>query len=88
MPTTTKPVLTDDMLARFDQRCPICDRENRFFTEDFDELVQSGFLKIAIPTEFGGGGLGLDAVSQQLRRLAYVAPQQQSQSTCIFTGPD
>ncbi len=74
MPTTTKPVLTDDMLARFDQRCPIYDRENRFFTEDFDELVQSGFLKIAIPTEFGGGGLGLDAVSQQLRRLAYVAP--------------
>ena len=74
MPTTAKPVLTDDMLARFDQRCPIYDRENRFFTEDFDELVQSGFLKIAIPTEFGGGGLGLDAVSQQLRRLAYVAP--------------
>ncbi len=74
MPTTTKAVLTDDMLARFDQRCPIYDRENRFFTEDFDELVQSGFLKIAIPTEFGGGGLGLDAVSQQLRRLAYVAP--------------
>ena len=77
MPTTTtaaNSALTDDMLARFDERCPIYDRENRFFTEDFDELVQSGFLKIAIPTEFGGGGLGLDAVSQQLRRLSYVAP--------------
>ena len=36
----TKPpvLLTDDMLARFDERAPIYDRENRFFHEDFEEL--------------------------------------------------
>jgi alkylation response protein AidB-like acyl-CoA dehydrogenase len=71
---TTESVLTDDMLARFDERAPMYDRENRFFTEDFDELVRSGFLKVAIPTELGGAGLGLDEVSKLLRRLAYVAP--------------
>jgi alkylation response protein AidB-like acyl-CoA dehydrogenase len=72
--TTTTAVLTDDMLARFDQRAPGYDRENRFFTEDFEELVRSGFLKIAVPTDLGGSGLGLDEVSKLLRQLAYVAP--------------
>jgi alkylation response protein AidB-like acyl-CoA dehydrogenase len=71
---TTASVLTEDMLARFDERAPLYDRENRFFTEDFEELVRSGFLKVAVPTELGGAGLGLDEVSKLLRRLAYVAP--------------
>jgi alkylation response protein AidB-like acyl-CoA dehydrogenase len=71
---TTASVLTDDMLTRFDERAPLYDRENRFFTEDFEELVRSGFLKVAVPTELGGAGLGLDEVSKLLRRLAYVAP--------------
>ena len=35
---TTGELLTDDMLRRFDERAPVYDRENRFFTEDFDEL--------------------------------------------------
>ncbi|HET9667013.1 MAG TPA: acyl-CoA dehydrogenase family protein [Desertimonas sp.] len=81
--TTTAPVerasnptsvLTDEMLARFDERAPTYDRHNQFFDEDFAELRASGFLDIAIPTEFGGGGAGLDEYSQLLRRLSYCAP--------------
>ena len=39
-------VLTDEMLGRFDDRAPVYDRENRFFQEDFDELVASGYLNV------------------------------------------
>jgi alkylation response protein AidB-like acyl-CoA dehydrogenase len=81
--TTTDPsaptiridgLLTDEMLARFDERAPKYDRENRFFDEDFEELRESGFLNLALPAEFGGHGLGLDEYSKLMRRLAYVAP--------------
>jgi alkylation response protein AidB-like acyl-CoA dehydrogenase len=81
MVTTTKPanvlyaaVLTDEMLARFDERAPIYDRENAFFTEDFEELRASGYLDIAIPREFGGPGLSLEEVLGLQKRLAYHAP--------------
>ncbi len=67
-------VLTDEMLARFDERAPEYDRENRFFYEDFEELRASGYLKVAVPVEFGGSGLNLDEVMAFQRRLAYVAP--------------
>jgi alkylation response protein AidB-like acyl-CoA dehydrogenase len=67
-------LLTDDMLARFDERAPEYDRENRFFDEDFDELQRSGYLLAAVPAELGGAGLGLDGYSRLVRRLAYVAP--------------
>ena len=49
--TPTKPrtdVLTDDMLARFDERAAIYDRENRFFDEDWAELRDSGYLLAAV----------------------------------------
>ncbi|MGH9137645.1 MAG: acyl-CoA dehydrogenase family protein, partial [Acidimicrobiales bacterium] len=60
--------------ARFDERTPRYDRENRFFDEDFEELRASGFLNCAVPTEFGGSGLKLDEYSALARRLGYVAP--------------
>ncbi len=72
--TRHEDLLTDDMLARFDERAPIFDRENRFFTEDFDELVASGYLRAAVPEELGGSGLALDQVMRLQRRLAYHAP--------------
>ena len=62
------------MLHRFDERAPAYDRENRFFDEDFEELRQSGYLSAPLPTELGGAGLDLAAVSQLQRRLAYFAP--------------
>ncbi len=67
-------LLPDDLLARMDERAPGYDRDNTFFTEDFEELRDSGFLDIAIPTEFGGHGLGLDEVSRAMGKIAYVAP--------------
>jgi hypothetical protein len=66
---TRTDLLTDDMLARFDERAPVYDRENRFFTEDFEELRRSGYLLASVPEEFGGSGLGLDEYLRVQRRL-------------------
>jgi alkylation response protein AidB-like acyl-CoA dehydrogenase len=70
----TDEVLTDDMLARFEDRAAGYDRENRFFHEDFAELQGSGYLRISVPQKFGGPGLRLTEVLALQRRLAYVAP--------------
>ncbi|HXI13775.1 MAG TPA: acyl-CoA dehydrogenase family protein [Thermoanaerobaculia bacterium] len=66
-------MLTDEMLARFSDRAPIYDRENRFFSEDFEELRRSGYLIANVPKELGGGGLDLAQLCRQQRRLAYHA---------------
>jgi alkylation response protein AidB-like acyl-CoA dehydrogenase len=68
------PILTDDLLDRFGQRAAVYDRENRFFSEDFEELREAGYLLLAVPEEFGGQGLSLAAVCREQRRLAYRAP--------------
>jgi alkylation response protein AidB-like acyl-CoA dehydrogenase len=67
-------LLTDDLLARLDERAPRYDRENRFFEEDFAELRDLGYLDLPIPTELGGPGLTLSEVNRLQRRLAYHAP--------------
>jgi alkylation response protein AidB-like acyl-CoA dehydrogenase len=67
-------LLTDEMLARFDERAPQYDRANRFFDEDFAELRESGYLSCALPVEYGGSGLGLHGYTKLARRLGYVAP--------------
>jgi alkylation response protein AidB-like acyl-CoA dehydrogenase len=73
--TTAAPdVLTGEMLARFDERAPAYDRENRFFHEDFDELRAAGYLDLALPPEYGGRGLSLAEICRLQRRLAYSAP--------------
>jgi alkylation response protein AidB-like acyl-CoA dehydrogenase len=74
MTTLTTHLLTDEMLARFDERAPIYDRENRFFDEDWEELRRSGFLLASVPAEFGGAGLNLTEYASEIRRLAYCAP--------------
>lgn len=74
MAVATRELLTEDMLARFDERAPVYDRENRFFDEDWKELKQSGYLLATVPSEFGGSGLRLDAYVGLQRRLGYVAP--------------
>src|SRR5690242_16783174 len=68
------PILSDEMLMRFHRRAPIYDRENRFFTGDFEELRAAGYLTIAVPQVLGGLGLNLAEVCRQQRRLAYYAP--------------
>ncbi|MBS0223616.1 MAG: acyl-CoA/acyl-ACP dehydrogenase [Proteobacteria bacterium] len=67
-------VLPDDMLKRFAERVGTYDRENRFFTEDFEDLKRAGYLTIPVPKEMGGRGLTLAEVCREQRRLAYYAP--------------
>jgi alkylation response protein AidB-like acyl-CoA dehydrogenase len=74
-PTRTVPsVLTEEMLARFASRAATYDRENRFFTEDFEDLRAAKYLLMPLPPEFGGPGLTLAEVCREQRRLAYHAP--------------
>jgi alkylation response protein AidB-like acyl-CoA dehydrogenase len=71
---STTSVLTEEMLERFRERAPGYDRDNSFFHEDFEELRDAGYLKIAVPEEFGGSGYNLAQVAREQRRLAYYAP--------------
>ena len=73
MVATSRGVIPDDVLARCLERAPQYDRENRFFQEDFEELRDAGYLRMAVPTEFGGMGLTMAEAMQEQRRLAYHA---------------
>ncbi|MEO8199877.1 MAG: acyl-CoA dehydrogenase family protein [Gemmatimonadota bacterium] len=68
------PPLTEEMLRRFQERAPQYDLENRFFTEDFEELKASGYLLMAVPRELGGFGMNMAEVCREQRRLGYYAP--------------
>jgi alkylation response protein AidB-like acyl-CoA dehydrogenase len=54
---TAPTVLCDEIIDRRGQRAAIYDRENRFFSEDFEELRQAGCLLTPIPSELGGLGM-------------------------------
>jgi alkylation response protein AidB-like acyl-CoA dehydrogenase len=73
---TTNPgqVLDDELIERCGARAAGYDRENTFFTEDFEELRSSGYLTMAVPTEMGGLGFTLADVCREERRLARRAP--------------
>ena len=73
-PETSTGPLTEEMLTRFDERAPIYDRENAFFTEDFEELRAAGYFTASLPTEYGGAGMNLLEINRLQRRIAYVAP--------------
>jgi alkylation response protein AidB-like acyl-CoA dehydrogenase len=74
LPRPVKPVLTEEMLARFASRAASYDRENRFFQEDFEELRAAKYLLLPLPSELGGAGMTLAEVCREQRRLAYHAP--------------
>src|SRR4051812_12747430 len=86
--TTTTTLLSEEALARFDERAPIYDRENRFFDEDWEELRESGFLTCCLPTELGGLDFRLDDYVHELQRIAYVAPATALATNmhCYWTG--
>ncbi len=73
MTTSTDPILSDDLLKRCMERAPGYDRDNKFFTEDFNELKEAGYLLAAVPKELGGLGMTLAQIGQEQRRLAYHA---------------
>ncbi len=74
MASARKWILTEATLKRCRERAPIYDRENRFYNEDFVELRESGYLKMAVPKDFGGRGYSLAESCRETRRLAYYAP--------------
>lgn len=67
-------VLTDGILDHCASRTADYDRDNRFFTEDFEELRAAGYLLMAVPTELGGLGMSLAEVCAEERRLARRSP--------------
>ena len=71
---TERTLLDEGMLQRFDERAPEYDRDNAFFTEDFEELRDSGYFLATVPKELGGAGLNLAEINALQRRIAYVAP--------------
>jgi alkylation response protein AidB-like acyl-CoA dehydrogenase len=73
-PVLGSSVLTEEILQHCGERAAAYDRENRFFSEDFEELRDAGYLLAAIPREFGGLGLSLVEVCREQRRLATRAP--------------
>jgi alkylation response protein AidB-like acyl-CoA dehydrogenase len=83
MTTLASPstILSDAVLETFASRSQSYDRNNEFFSEDFEELRKAGLLKIAIPKELGGLGYTLAEVCLEQRRLAYRAP-----STALATN--
>jgi len=71
---TGHTVLTEEMLQRFMERAPGYDRENSFFSEDFEELRDAGYLTLPVPAALGGKGASLADVCREQRRLGYHAP--------------
>lgn len=71
---TPQFVLSDEVLDRCAGRTAGYDRENHFFTEDFEELRETGYLLMAVPVEFGGLGFSLADVGRETRRLARWSP--------------
>jgi len=74
MTVTAGSILSDALLQGCRQRAAGYDRDNKFCQEDFDELKAAGYLKMAIPKEFGGLGYSLHQAHQETRRLARHAP--------------
>jgi alkylation response protein AidB-like acyl-CoA dehydrogenase len=72
--SASSQVLSADLLDRCRSRAAGYDRDNRFCQEDFDDLRQAGYLRMAIPTEFGGLGYRLADVCRETRLLAEYAP--------------
>ena len=70
----TLGLLPQSALDTFRARAGTYDRENRFFQEDFDDLTAAGYLRMAVPREFGGLGYSLHQVAQETRRVAMYAP--------------
>jgi alkylation response protein AidB-like acyl-CoA dehydrogenase len=67
-------VLSDELIEACGERAATYDRENRFFTEDFEALRAAGYLNALVPGEFGGLGLSLADLCKEQERLAYRAP--------------
>ncbi|WP_105567169.1 acyl-CoA dehydrogenase family protein [Microbacterium halophytorum] len=66
--------LPDDLLERIRGRAAGVDAENVFPDDDLAELRSAGYLRILVPEELGGAGLGLADATVLQQRLATAAP--------------
>ncbi|WP_119698588.1 acyl-CoA dehydrogenase family protein [Microbacterium halotolerans] len=66
--------LSDDLLERIRSRAATVDAENVFPDDDLAELRDAGYLKILVPADLGGAGLGLAEATVLQQRLAEAAP--------------
>ena len=74
MPTVvTDSMLPEEQLEQFAQRAARYDADQRFFTEDFADLREQGYLRGPVPAELGGAGWTLARTMREQRRLAYAA---------------
>ena len=74
-PGTGASLLSDEMLARFDERAPVYDRENRFFDEDFAELREVRLPVWPMPDRVRRQrARPRRLLPAEMRRLGYVAP--------------
>ena len=78
--------LPDDLLERIRSRATAVDAENVFPDDDLAELREAGYLKILVPTELGGAGLGLAEATVLQQKLAGACPPRRSRSTCTWCG--
>ena len=61
----------DKLCANFDDNYwSACDREHRFPTEFYKMMADGGWIGIAIPEEYGGGGRGIAEAALVLNRVA------------------
>jgi alkylation response protein AidB-like acyl-CoA dehydrogenase len=74
MTVSSATLIPDTVLEACRRRAAGYDRDNKFCQEDFDELKAAGYLKMAVPREFGGLGFTLADVARETRRLATYAP--------------
>jgi alkylation response protein AidB-like acyl-CoA dehydrogenase len=74
MTVAAESVLSEPLLTRCRERAPEYDRNNQFFQEDFNELKAAGYLRMALPKEFGGLGMNIAEVGRETRKLAMYAP--------------
>ncbi|WP_333812450.1 acyl-CoA dehydrogenase family protein [Timonella senegalensis] len=61
------------LLARIRERAARYDRDNTFFTEDFEDLKEAGYFTAMVPKEFGGPGLSLEDITREQMALAGAA---------------
>lgn len=66
--------LSQQVLDDIHRRAAEYDRDNRFPTEDFEQLRDAGYLAAFVPSEFGGAGLSLEEICAEQTRLAEAAP--------------
>ncbi len=74
MSASSRSALSQSLLEGCRSRAAGYDRENTFCRQDFDELKAAGYLKSALPKEFGGAGMRLAEMARETRLLAQYAP--------------